>query len=59
MNPDAWQACLIEDPVEPFDGPGTVDRPTHGRREDEAGVLPLRSCCQLVLTDAGGARTRR
>jgi hypothetical protein len=28
MNPDAWQACLIEDPVEPFDGPGTVDRPT-------------------------------
>ena len=49
VDPHPRQACPVQRTVKPLDRPGTVDRPAHGCREDEADVLPIRSGCELVL----------
>jgi hypothetical protein len=56
---------MVEGPVEPLDGSGTVDRPTHRRREYQAGLVPLGSGGKLVLNlvsavlGQGAERSRR
>ena len=49
MEPDSRERRLIESPMEPLRGPGSVDWSADWRRKDEAGVTPLRSNSQLVL----------
>ncbi len=60
MDPDAWEARLVERTREPFCRPGSIGRASKSRREYQAGVVPVGTCGELVLDLApAGSRSRR